>query len=209
MPAPTVRVWSDYICPFCYVGLARARWLQERYGASIEWLPFDLHPEYPVEGISREADDAGHGGASWRDVLVFMFEDAGLPASRDIEIVPNSLKALRLAELARACGVHDALHSRVFDAYWGRALDVGDDGVLTAEAHAAGLDADDVADVLATDRYADVVRRRTLEALDRGAGVPAFMLDRRALLPGTVSPQVFEQVLARLGHEPVPASRVA
>lgn len=49
MGTPQVTVWADYICPFSYVALERAAWLERRYGAEVEWLPFDLHPEYPAE----------------------------------------------------------------------------------------------------------------------------------------------------------------
>jgi predicted DsbA family dithiol-disulfide isomerase len=203
MAGPTVRVWSDYICPFCYVGTERARWLEERYGASVEWLPFDLHPEYPAGGISREALDASYGGAEWREELVSGFEDLGLRASREIEVVPNSFKALRLGELARERGVLDELHPRLFDAYWGRGLDLGDDAVLTAEAEATGLDSDEVREVLESDRYGDVVRRRTQEIIQAGGtGVPAFVIDDRILVPGAQPYEVFEQAMDQLGYAP-------
>ena len=133
-----------------------------------------------------------------------MFEEAGLPASRDIAKVPNSKNALRVGELARERGRYEQLHPRLFDAYWARALDIGDDGVLVEEAVAAGLDADEVRDVLATDRYEDVVQRETARVLELGgSGVPAWVVDERVLVPGAQPHDVFDRVLDRLGHAPV------
>lgn len=170
----------------------------------MRWLPFDLHPEYPPEGIPRAELDARYGGAQWRERLAAMFADAGLPMASEIERVPNSMKALRLGELARARGAYDGLHPRLFDAYWARGLDIGDDEVLVAEATAVGLDEVEVREVLAGEAYRDVVTAATRSATEAGAsGVPAWAVDRRVLIPGAQPHDVFEQVLGRLGHAPL------
>lgn len=130
-----------------------------------------------------------------------MFAADGLPVSPDIPKVPNSKKALRLGELARERGLHGALHPRLFDAFWARGLDLGDDDVLLAEAEAAGLDLDEAREVLRTDRYADVVARETEAALEAGAnGVPAWVVDERFLVPGAQPEEVFERVFGKLGY---------
>src|SRR3954469_18112795 len=116
MSEPVFRVWSDYIWPFCYVGLERAAWLERRYGARIDWRPFDLHPEYPPEGIPRAQLEARFGGG-WVERPEAMFAADGLPVSRGLQKVPNSKKALRLGELARERGRFDDLHPRLFDAF--------------------------------------------------------------------------------------------
>ena len=128
-----------------------------------------------------------------------MFAADGLPVSRDLVKVPNSQKALRVAELARERGRHAELHPRLFDAFWARGADLGDDDVLVGEAEAAGLDAGEVREVLASDRYADVVREETAAALDAGAGgVPAWVVDDRLLIPGAQPEEVFERAFAQL-----------
>src|SRR5207248_1081683 len=82
---------------FCYVGLERSSWLQRRFGARIEWRPFDLHPEYPPEGIPRAELERRYGpGVAQRHAE--MFERAGLPHSASLDRVPNSRRALMLAE---------------------------------------------------------------------------------------------------------------
>ena len=131
-----------------------------------------------------------------------MFAEDGLPVSRELVKVPNSKKALRLGELARERGRHAELHPRLFDAFWARGLDIGADDVLVAEAEAAGLDPGEAGEVLAGDRYGDVVAGSTAAALESGAGgVPAWVLDDRVLVPGAQPEDVFERIFAQLGYE--------
>ena len=97
--------------------MERATWLARRYGAEIEWRPFDLHPEYPPEGIPR-AVLVERYGSGFSDRLNTLFSEAGLPFARELTKVPNSRRALMLAEFARDRAVLHELHPRLFDAYW-------------------------------------------------------------------------------------------
>jgi predicted DsbA family dithiol-disulfide isomerase len=140
-------------------------------------------------------------GGSWADRLAALFEREGLPFKRDIQRVPRSFDALRVAELARERGQHEALHQRLMDAFWVRGRDLGDRDVLVEECGAAGLVEDEVRDVLAGDQYAELVTLSTQGALEAGAsGVPAFAVDSSILIPGAQPEEVFEQVLGRLGY---------
>jgi len=132
-----------------------------------------------------------------------MFEAAGLPFAGVIEKVPNSRHALMLAELARERGVFAALHARLFDAYWARGRDIGKDQVLIEEGAAVGLQEPEITDALQDGRYLPLIEDSTREAIELGAGgVPAWVIDRRVLVPGAQPHEVFEQVLERLGHSP-------
>ena len=97
------------------VGLARAEWLERRFGAQVEWLPFFLHPEYPEEGIPRSSLEQKYGpgvhGHTQR-----MIEAAGL-TFRPSPTMPNTLHALEVSELARDVGLHDPVHTRLMHAY--------------------------------------------------------------------------------------------
>jgi predicted DsbA family dithiol-disulfide isomerase len=133
-----------------------------------------------------------------------MFDQAGLPHAQALDKVPNSRRALMLAELARERGVFDALHPRLFDAYWARGRDIGDEHVLVEEGTAAGLGEADVVDALQESRYLDGVEAQTRAAIELGVqGVPAWVIDQRVLVPGAQPHEVFARVLERLGHEPV------
>jgi predicted DsbA family dithiol-disulfide isomerase len=131
-------------------------------------------------------------------------EQARLPHAEVLDKVPNSRHALMLAELARERGSFDAVHPRLFDAYWARGRDIGDESVLIEEGAAAGLDEGEVADALRQGRYLERIETETRAAIELGAGgVPAWLIDQRVLVPGAQPHDIFERVLERLGHAPL------
>jgi predicted DsbA family dithiol-disulfide isomerase len=108
-----------------------------------------------------------------------------------------------LAELARERGVFDLLHPRLFDAYWGRGRDIGDDAVLVEEGATVGLDESAVREAIRSDVYLQRIEEATRAAIELGAGgVPAWVIDQRVLVPGAQPHELFERVLERLGHGP-------
>jgi predicted DsbA family dithiol-disulfide isomerase len=164
----------------------------------VVWLPFDLHPEYPAEGLPRERLLARYGEDGIARTAA-MFEARGLAYRPHPDVVPNTKSALRLSELAREHGQHPAFHDRVMDAYWAESRNIGDPDELRALAAEIALPADEVEDVLAGDRYGDVVEATTAQAVSVGVtGVPAFVLDRRLLVLGAQPEEVFEQAFAEL-----------
>jgi predicted DsbA family dithiol-disulfide isomerase len=133
-----------------------------------------------------------------------MFDRAGLPHTDSLEKVPNSRGALMLAELARDRGVFDQLHPRLFDAYWARGRDIGDEQVLIEEGTAVGLDAAEIAEILHDQRYLERIETETRSAMQVGVtGVPAWVIDRRLLVPGAQPHEVFVSALQQVGHSPV------
>lgn len=134
-----------------------------------------------------------------------LIEGAGFvytPSTR----IPRSLRALQLGELARAEGRHAEIHPRLFAAYWSEGRDIGDVDVLVDVAQAAGLDPDKAREVIESDAYVDEVQQSTMAGQRLGAnGVPAWVLDRRVLVPGAQPHDVFDQVLSELGYSAVEA----
>ena len=128
-----------------------------------------------------------------------MFEANGLVYNPHPEIVPNTMKALRVTELARDEGVHRAVHDRLMVAYWEEGRNIGDADQLRAIVVEAGLDPAKVDDVLAGDAFADRVQASTAEAQSIGiTGIPAFALDGRLLILGAQPREVFEQAFDQL-----------
>jgi predicted DsbA family dithiol-disulfide isomerase len=122
-----------------------------------------------------------------------MFEAAGLTYNPHAGVVPNTMRALRLAELARDRGLHQPVHDRLMTAYWEEARDIGDSVELEA------LDGDEVVEVLSGGAYRDRVLASTAEAQSMGiTGIPAFVLDARLLVLGAQPREVFEQAFAQL-----------
>ena len=160
------------------------------------WLPFDLHPEYPREGIPR-ADLIARYGPRMTASMSERFAQAGLEYTPNSEVVPNSLNALRLTELARDLDRHEELHDRLMDAYWRDGVNIGDHDELRRLA--TDLPADEVERVLTTDDYADRVRDSTSQAVSIGVtGVPGWVIDGKLLVPGAQPREVFEQAFAQL-----------
>jgi predicted DsbA family dithiol-disulfide isomerase len=175
--------------------------MKERFGATVEWLPFDLHPEYPPGGIPREQLVARYGPDGMARTRA-LFEQNGLEYNPNPDVVPNSMRALRLTKHARAQDLHEPFHNRLMDAYWAEAQDLGDPDVLRALAAEVGVEGAD--EVLATDVYADAVRRSTEEAHAVGiTGIPAFLLDRKLLVLGAHPKATFEQAFAQVDSRDV------
>jgi predicted DsbA family dithiol-disulfide isomerase len=174
--------------------------LEHRFGARVTWLPFDLHPEYPEEGLPRERLLARYGDAGI-DHVRRMFEAYGLGYNPHPDIVPNTMRALRVTELARDRDLHRPVHDRLMDAYWGEGSNIGDPDELRRLALEAGLDAAEVDDVLGSDAYLERVRASTSEAQSVGVnGIPAFALDGRLLVLGAQPREVFERAYAQLAE---------
>jgi predicted DsbA family dithiol-disulfide isomerase len=173
---------------------------RREFDAEVAWLPFDLHPEYPPEGVLLEDLHRRYGiGTGDRDPLRRRFERAGLEYNRP-EIVPNTKLALRLSELARDHELHEPFHNRLMDAYWAEAVNVGDPDELRRLAAEVGLPSADVERVIADpDAYRELVEETTREAKSIGInGIPAFVLDKRLLMTGAQPLEVFRQAFAEL-----------
>jgi predicted DsbA family dithiol-disulfide isomerase len=162
----------------------------EQFGAAVSWLPYDLHPEYPPEGVPRTEHAATSSAQR-------MFEANGFVYNPPAHRRSNSRAALRLAELARDQGRFDEVHRRLMDAYWDAGLNIGDHGVLAELAAESGVEG--VEELLAGDRYLDRVLASTEEAQSLGiSGIPAFLLGRRLLVLGAHPRGTFERAFRQL-----------
>jgi predicted DsbA family dithiol-disulfide isomerase len=171
-------------------------------------LPFDLHPEYPPEGIAIEELEAKYG-RDLRSGQARMFDEAGLPHAERTQM-PNSHAALNVAELAREHGVHEPLHKRLMTAFWAEDRDISDPDVLVEEAEPFGLDPEAVRTAATTRPYEDRITASTVAVHEMGGnGVPAFVVADQVLIPGAQPHELFEKVMERLGHEPLERSNPA
>jgi len=128
-----------------------------------------------------------------------MFEREGLVYAPPPDVVPNTMNALRLTELARDRGLHQPMHDRLMDAYWAESQNIGDDAALRALAGVVGLEREEVDRVLASGEYRDRVLASTGQAQAVGInGIPAFLLDKRLLVLGAQPREVFERAFAQL-----------
>src|SRR5215210_986983 len=171
--------------------------MRNEQGAELVWLPFDLHPEYPREGIPRAELERRYGAAA-HERLRELFSANGLTWNPG-PTVPNSRAALRMTELARDRGLDEPLHDRLMDAMWAQGEDIGDHDVLRRHTDAVGLERDEVDRVLGGDEYLERVRLSTEQAAALGiTGIPAFLIDSRLLVLGAQPVEAFERAFAPL-----------
>jgi len=131
-----------------------------------------------------------------------MFEANGLVYNPHPEVVPNTKDALRVTELARKRGLHEEVHDRLMAAYWEEGRNIGNHDELRTLAVDAGLDPEDVDEVLNGEEYAERVQASTTEAHSVGInGIPAFVLDGRLLVLGAQPREVFEAAFRQLDAE--------
>ncbi|GAA2879277.1 DSBA oxidoreductase [Actinoplanes cyaneus] len=197
-----VEVWSDIMCPWCYLGKRRLETALSRLPggetAEVRWRSFELRPAYGREpsrtlGELMSADRGMPAGAvpkmfAWIERLG---ADEGLELSLAGVRPVNSFDAHRVAHLAAARGRQPEVVDRLFRAHLSENVDVADLLVLADLAAEAGLDRAEVARVLAGDDYADDVRADERRARDLNiTAVPTFVVDGGARLSG--SPPVGE-----------------
>ncbi|HBB40142.1 MAG TPA: hypothetical protein DC005_01600 [Proteobacteria bacterium] len=134
---PTVTVYFDFICPFCYLGGLRLRRLQQRWGFDLAWEGIQIHPETPRTGapIARFGDELLRRAASG---IVALAEEEGVEINLPLTLA-NSGLAHRMAELARREGCLDAYLERTFHAYFQEGRDLGDNQTVPAIVRALGI----------------------------------------------------------------------
>ena len=202
-----IEVASDVVCPWCYIGKRRLEKalasLAGEVEARIEWLPFQLNPGMPPEGMARadyrrakfgslergRALDARVAGEGAGEGIAFAFERMAR--------TPNTIAAHRLIDLAQSQGLGEAVVDALFRAYFEEARDIGDAEVLAAVAAAAG--------VRDWPAGADVARvaEREERVRDLGiSGVPTFIFNRESGLSGAYPPELLAQAIRDAAGRP-------
>jgi predicted DsbA family dithiol-disulfide isomerase len=172
-------------------------WMERQFGARLTWLPFDLHPEYPPEGIPR-ADLVARYGDGYDARTREMFAAEGLVYAPPPGVVSNTRMALELGEQARAEGVHRAYHDRVMDAYWAEGVDLSERPALEQLARDAGVSAAGIEQALDDGVWARAVDDSTRRAQAAGAtGVPSFVIDWRLLVIGAQPRELLAEAIAQ------------
>jgi predicted DsbA family dithiol-disulfide isomerase len=164
----------------------------------VTWLPFELHPEAPPEGIPRDAYFGRARSEQVRTHLAGIAAEVGLTMEQR-DVIINSRRALGAAEFAREQGKFDEMHHALFKAHWaktGRLEDVDDLVQIGAE---AGLDADELRSAIEENRYDAVIDENRRVATSVGIdAIPAHIFGRRYLVVGAQPYQAFRQVVDRL-----------
>ena len=179
MKTVSVTIYSDYVCPYCYIGAARVRKLQQEYGVPVAWKSFELHPEAPQGGIPPSMFYQNN------PKLKRISENARrLAAETDLHlgthvIYSNSRLALELGEFAEKEGKGEAFRTAIFDAYFQQIRDIGDEAVLLEIVEGVGISRDVARKCLSERTMKSLVDGQMKEAIKYGiTGVPTFIIGR-------------------------------
>ena len=199
-----IEIWSDYACPFCYIGEKR---LEKALAAvsnniDIEFKSFELDPAASCEVVSDTVDRFAIKYGMSKEDAAHRIEQISMMGRRegiDFKYVStrytNTFDSLRLTKLAQKHG-HNEIITKLFDAYFTKNLELSNHHVLKKIAAECGLDENEVDELLKGDKYADEVRNDEREAAMLGIhGVPYFVINGKYGLSGAQPVEVLKQAI--------------
>lgn len=207
-----ITYWSDYACPYCYIGETRLKKALRQLG--IESTPlymkaFQLDPNAPVrcedDTVSRYAKKYGQTMEQAENSVQHISqlgEAEGLPFHYADTKFTNTMDAHRLTKFAQTKGdaaLTENLQNLLFEAYFGDGRELADHNVLMDAALQAGLQEDEIRSLLESDAFFNEVRQDEYEASAHGVrGVPYFVIDGSLAVPGAISTEEFVKVLEKV-----------
>lgn len=209
----TIEVWSDVVCPFCYIGKRELEHALAEFphkdSVQVVWRSFELDPDAPPSTgqstIAMLMERYGISEAEARSrVQGVVDRAAGLGLQYDMEktIVGSSFDAHRLLQYAKREGAGDRVKERLFRAYFTEGRHLADRAFLLQVANEAGLDTKALEQALAGDGWAAEVRADEQEAARLGVrGVPFFVFDRRFAVSGAQPQETFRMALEKAWAE--------
>ena len=211
-----VEIWSDVVCPWCYIGKRRFESALDRFGhrdaVKVEFRSFELDPTAPADDGTnldeRLARKYGFGLEQARALnarVVKAADGEGLHYRLDIAKHGNTLDSHRLIHLAATQGRQAAMKERLMAAYFTEGKSIGDPDSLAELAVEVGIDTERARAVLGSDEFATDVHNDEREATELGiTGVPFFVIDRRYGVSGAQPPEVLLDALEMAWNEAHP-----
>ena len=208
-----VEIWSDVMCPFCYIGKRKIDQAMAIFPykeqVSIEWKSYQLNPNLVTDTTTSSTEFlARHKGVpleqaeEMNQYVTEMAAQVGLTFNLADAVVANSFQAHSFLHFAKAAGKQHEAEELVFKAYFTEGKNIDDVEELMSIARSLDLDADALQKALAANSYADAVRDDVLESQQIGVrGVPFFVFDRKYAISGAQDLQVFEDTLFKSHSE--------
>ena len=202
-----IEIWSDIMCPFCYIGKRRLEAALEEFPhkdkVEVVWKSFLLNPEMetdPEKSIAQylaetkgwtleQAKDAG-------DQVAAMAREEGLEYDFDKVVVANGRRAHRLLQYAKMVEKGDQMKERLFKAYFTEGVNIADETALVPLAEEVGLDVEKAKEALRSKDFDRAVNHDIYESQQLGVrGVPFFVLDQKYGVSGAQAKETFAQAL--------------
>jgi predicted DsbA family dithiol-disulfide isomerase len=216
-PIP-ITVYSDVICPWCYVGKRRLEAALVEVSPSVtghmsfSWRPFELNPDMPAEGMERRSYRAAKFGEARSAELDLKMAETGRElgiafAFDRMQRTPNTRLAHRLIWEAGRQGRQDAMVERLFHGYFEEGLDIGAADTLRRLADKCELDAKGVEQALTGDDSLKAVTKLEQEGYSLGIkGVPFFLLLHKYGVSGAQPPEFWRDALPKIAAEATAAA---
>ena len=207
-----VDIWSDLVCPFCYIGKKRLENVARDVGIELDvhWHSFELDPKSPskhdssnTERLAKKYNKTVAEVETMQQQMAEMAREEGVEFAWQKAKSGNSFNAHRIIHLAASKDLADAAQEAFFYAYMTEGLAIGERDVVEQVAARIGLDAAEVKDVLDSDRFTDEVRldeRIAHEQLEV-SGVPFFIFNQKIGLSGAQPREVFLQAMQQANAE--------
>lgn len=209
-----VEVWSDIMCPFCYIGKRNYEEALSKFKDAghieIVWKSFQLDPTVPQGKIEQSTYEylAARKGWSMKQCMEIhesvtqTAKKAGLTYNFDNAKVANSFNAHRIIQFAKTKGWGDQAEEQFFKAYFTDGKDLNDKNDLIAIGKLIGLTEDEIETALTDKTYEEAVKKDIQEAGELGIrGVPFFVMNRKYAVSGAQDPKVFLETLEKAFSE--------
>jgi predicted DsbA family dithiol-disulfide isomerase len=194
-----VTLFSDFICPFCYIGFHTLRKMKQEFDLDVDWRGFQIHPDWPATGIPAEKvygkmDPDSRKGA-WERISS-MATEIGL-TMKPPSMLTNSHNALAATEYAITSGKGEEFEERVYRAYFEDGANIGDVEVLKTLGSDVGLDPAQIVEATASPKVQLRLKNNAMVAHQHNvSGVPTFFIGNYPLV-GAQSENTMRKILAR------------
>lgn len=202
-----IEIWSDFACPFCYIGKKRFEEALDKFPhkdeVKVEYKSFILNPNAPTEtdlsGVEELAKSKGitiDRAKEMYDHVVKMAKTAGLDYNLDIMQATNTNDAHRILQWSKQFGKERELTDKLFSAYFILGLNIADNQTLVNIVESIGLDSQKAKEVLAFDQYEIAVETDLKDAQMLGVqSVPTFVVNREFGVSGAQREEYFLNML--------------
>lgn len=203
-----VDIWSDVVCPFCFIGKRRLEKAAKQAGIELEvfWHSYQLDPEAPARqeksNSERLAEKYGRSIAEVEEMqrnIAAMAKEEGIEFNWEIANSGNTFNAHRIIHLAQSLGLGNEAKEAFFYSYMTQGLPIGERETVEDVAARIGINPNQVEDVLNSDEFSEFVKYDEEVAREqlKVTGVPFFVFDQRVALAGAQPVNVFQEVLAK------------
>ena len=215
-----IEIWSDVVCPFCYIGKRKLEKALDRFPykdkVEVEWKSFQRNPDQvtdtSISTVEHLAQSKGWSLEQTREItsnVVNMAAAQSLNFDFDRAVVANTKNAHRLIHFAKTISKGSEMKELLLESYFSNGMNVDDSATLISLGEKVGLEASAIQAMLNSDAYAQDVEQDIYESRQLGVrGVPFFVLDRKFGISGAQADEVFDQTLEKAWTEYVKSNPI-